>query len=97
VRPKKPILEIATEDGFINITADEISAVPDEYLKRWRISRAQLHHCFNRGQELMERYKPADRVRPCAEETWDGKWEVRIVAYSQYSDPAMGDDPAGNA
>jgi hypothetical protein len=73
VRLKKPILEIATEDGFINITADEISGVPDEYLKRWRISRAQLHHCFNRGQELMERYKPADRVRPCAEETWDGK------------------------
>jgi hypothetical protein len=41
---------------------------------------------------MMERYKPTDRVRPCAEETWDGKWEVRIVAYSQYSDPLMGEE-----
>ena len=87
---KKPILEISTDDGPIVIAAEEIPAIPAEYLKRWRITRAELRRCFDIGQRLMEGYKATDRVRPCADETLDGTWEVRVVRYSQYTDPSIG-------
>jgi len=32
-----------------------------------------------------------DSDRACAYETYDGKWEVRIVRYSALSDPLMED------
>ena len=31
----------------------------------------------------------SDRVRPVASQTLDGKWELRIVRYSELSDPLM--------
>jgi hypothetical protein len=37
----------------------------------------------------MKETQPGDRVRPCACQRLDGKWEVLLVRYSQYTDPLM--------
>ena len=82
------ILEISTDEGGILIREDELSSITDAELQRLRISREDLHRCFAEGAaklmqgKLMQGMKPGDRVRPCADETRDGKWVVSLGYYS---------------
>jgi hypothetical protein len=40
---------------------------------------------------LMKGHTASDRVRPCADQALDGKWEVILERYSPISDPLMQD------
>jgi hypothetical protein len=91
------VLDIATEDGDVGIREDEIATITDADLKKLRISRGDLMRVFAEGTVLMRGVTPSDRVRPCAHETLDGRWEVVLVEYSEYNDPLMQGPPAGNA
>jgi hypothetical protein len=91
----KKILEVSTDIGGIAVAEDDLQSITDAELKGLRMSRAELHRLFALGMELMKSRKPGERVRPCADQRLDGEWEVRIVHYSQFSDPLMHEPPAG--
>jgi hypothetical protein len=83
------ILQIATEDGDIEIREDELASITNAELADLRLSREQLHQLFAEGVELMRSRKPGDRVRPVAMEISDGDWFVDLVRYSPLRDPLM--------
>jgi hypothetical protein len=89
------VLYVATEWGDIEIREDEIPTITRADLRKLRMSRKVLHQCFALGAELMTGRMPYDRVRPCAEETPDGRWVVHLVRYSALSDPLMKGPAAG--
>jgi hypothetical protein len=85
------ILELSSDRGdSIAIRADDLTLLTDAELKTLRMSRADLQRCFAEGVKLMEGATERDRVRPCADETADGKWIVSLVHYSALSDPHAG-------
>jgi hypothetical protein len=77
------ILHLSTDDGDVEIHEHELARITDAELERFRISRDDLYRCFAEGLRLMEEdeIKPGDRVRPVADETVDGRWEVHLVRY----------------
>jgi hypothetical protein len=81
------------------ICEDELPSITDAELRLLRISREELARVFAEGVELMWEHdvQPRDRARPVAAETLDGKWEVRLVRYSELTDPLMDEPSAGNA
>jgi len=82
-------LEISTEEyGTIEIHENELASITEAHLEMLRMSREQLHRCFEEGKRLMKekKLKPGDRVRPCADEL-DGRWQVFLVGHSTISDP----------
>jgi hypothetical protein len=91
------ILQIGTADGDVDIREDELATVTDDELERMEISREDLHRCFEEGVELMQSVKPGARVRPVADQTRDGKWEVHRVWYSPLNDPLMQGPTKGTA
>ena len=78
-------IHLATNEGDVEISEDQLPLVTDEDLKEFRISREELHRVFAEGVRLMREQgvKPSDRTRACAHEIEDGKWEVAIVGYSR--------------
>jgi hypothetical protein len=78
-------LSVFTLYGNVEIVEDEPTLTNKE-LAKLRISREELRRCFAEGVKLME--GRGDSERACAYETYDGKWEVRIV--SALSDPVDG-------
>lgn len=88
------ILEVATDLGAVTIRKQDLITITDTELRRLRMSREELNRCFAEGMELMRSrgIKPSDRIRPCAEERLDGKWQVVLVRYSGVSDPLMHGD-----
>jgi hypothetical protein len=90
---------ISTVDGDITISDDELSLVSDTDLRLLQISREELLRVFVEGVNLMRAHDvhPRDHVRPVAQENLDGKWEVRLVRYSEFTDPLMFEPSAGNA
>ena len=96
--PRMLTIDISTAEGPIEIREDDLPSLTDEELRMLRISRADLHRVFAEGARLMQEnnIQPRDRIRPCADETLDGKWEVRLVKYS-LSDPLLDARPAGKA
>ena len=92
-----PTLDVATADhGDVTVHADQLPTVTEDELKMFGMSRDELLRCFAEGAKLMADYTASDRVRPVASQTLDGKWEVRIVHYSEWSDPLM-QGPGGTA
>ena len=92
-----PTLDFATADhGDVTVHADQLPTVTMDELKMLGMSRDELHQCFAEGVKLMADHIASDRVRPVASQTLDGKWEVRIVHYSEWSDPLM-QGPGGTA
>jgi hypothetical protein len=98
-----PFMHLGTEDGDVEIRAEDLSRITPAALKRWRITRAELRRCFAEAMELMKGATQGDWARraPVCEETLDGKWVVvGRVGYNQYTHPLMyGDDdgPTGTA
>ena len=82
-------LSVFTLYGTVEVGEDELPTLTNKELAKLRISREELRRCFAEGVKLMEGRGNSDR--PCAYETYDGKWEVRIVRYSALSDPLMED------
>jgi hypothetical protein len=74
-------IHLATNDGDVEISEDQLPLVTDEDLKEFRISRKELHRVFVEGQRLMREQgvKPSDRTRACAHEIEGGKWEVLLI------------------
>jgi hypothetical protein len=92
-----PTLDVATTDhGDVTVHADQLPTVTMDELKMLGMSRDELHQCFAEGFKLMADHIASGRVRPVASQTLDGKWEVRIVRYSELSDPLM-QGPGGTA
>ena len=85
------ILDLAIDERDLEIREDELVSITNAGLKKLDISREELHRVFAEGVKLMRsrNVKPSDRVRPCAHQTLDGKWEVVLVRYSPLSDPLM--------
>jgi hypothetical protein len=82
-------LSVFTLYGIVEVGEDELPTLTNEALAKLRISPEELRRCFAEGVKLMEGRGDSDRA--CAYETYDGKWEVRIVRYSALSDPLMED------
>jgi hypothetical protein len=78
------ILHVSTDDGDVEIHEHALATITEADLKKLRMSRDDLYRCFAEGLRLMEEseVKPADRVRPFAERTLDGEWEVHLVRCS---------------
>ena len=80
-----PFMHLGTEEGDVEIGEEELSLVTATELKKWGITRAELHRCFAEAMELMKGATQKDwaRHRPVCEKTLDGKWEVvGTVRYS---------------
>jgi hypothetical protein len=82
-------IELELDDEIIRIDEEELPSITDEELKEWDITREDLHRLFAEAREKMKGYTESDRVRPCADRTLGGEWEVMIVRYSAVSDPLM--------
>lgn len=83
-------IELETEDGTITFDEAAVASITDAELRLFRISRQELHRVFAEGIELMRRSTPsAERVRPCAIKTLDGRWVVHLTAATPCS---CGDD-----
>jgi len=80
-------LSVFTLYGIVEVGEDELQTLTNEALGKLRISREELRRCFAEGLKLMEGRGDSDRA--CANETYDGKWKVRIVRYSALSDPLI--------
>jgi hypothetical protein len=83
------ILEVDICEGSVVIREDDLPYITRADLRKWEISRRVLHRCFAKGVELMRGRSPRDRVRPCASQRPDRKWEVYLCGYSSLSDPLM--------
>jgi hypothetical protein len=82
-------LSVFTLYGNVEIGEDELPTLTNKELAKLRISREELRRCFAEGVKLMEGRSDSDSVRACAYETYDGKWEVRIVRYWALSEPFL--------
>jgi hypothetical protein len=82
-------ITIATAEGDVCISEDELPTVTDSELAWLRLTRDQLNQLFAMGVDLMRGKTVRDRVRPVADEDWNGNWVVRLVHYSPLSDPLM--------
>jgi hypothetical protein len=73
-------IHLATNDGDVEISEEQLPLVTDADLAEFRISREELRRVFAEGQRLMREQgvKPSDRTRACAHEIKDGKWEVLL-------------------
>jgi hypothetical protein len=86
----RPMLEVSTDYGYsVAIHENDLTSLIDEQLKLLRISRAELRRCFAEGVKLMQGKTESDRVRPCADEIRDGKWNVNLVQYSKRGGPVL--------
>ena len=84
------LLEVNTDYGRRRaIQEHDLTSLPDAELKELRISRAELRRCFAEGVKLMQGKTESDRVRPCADESRDGKWNVNLVQYSKRGGPVL--------
>jgi hypothetical protein len=85
----RPMLEVSTDYGYsVAINENDLTSLIDEQLKLC-ISRAELRRCFAEGANLMQGKTESDRVRPCADEIRDGKWNVNLVQYSKRGGPVL--------
>ena len=82
-------IELSTDDGVVLIDENELLSITDEELDEFRISRKDLRRVFTEAATLMKGHTASDRVRPCADQAIDGKWEVVLERYSPISDPLM--------
>ena len=82
-------IELFTDDGVMLIHENELLSITDEELDEFRISREDLRRVFTEAATLMKGHTASDRVRPCADQAIDGKWEVVLERYSPISDPLM--------
>jgi hypothetical protein len=89
-------VHLATDDGDVAIREDDLP-LSKAGLKEFQISRADLERVFAVAADLMRGVKPGERVRPVADQTLDGKWEVRLVRYSELNDPMLHNKPLGKA
>jgi hypothetical protein len=84
-------IELGTDDGVVLIHKNELPWITDEQLDEFRISLRDLRRVFTEAAILMKGHTASDRVRPCADQALDGKWEVVLERYSPISDPLMQD------
>jgi len=85
-------LALATAAGTIEIRQDDLSSITDAQLGEFGISRAGLRRLFAEGLQLMQSStRVGEQVCPCAAQTLDGQWEVRLGCYP----PLMGGGPGG--
>jgi hypothetical protein len=63
-------LDLSIANGDLRIRADQLLTIRDAELKKWRISRVDLHLRMAEGAALMRGRDPAT-VRACAHENWD--------------------------
>jgi len=75
------------------IREDEIATLTDEELAEFRISREGMRRLFSEAAKMIEGVSASDRMRVCADESLDGKFELNLVQYSPISDPLMQDIP----
>ena len=95
LRLESRMLALATHYGDVEIREDDLSSLTDAELKKFRISRTELHRAFAEGAELMK--SRSDRVRPVAHKTFDGTWRVDLFRFSPITDPLMQRKSAGSA
>jgi hypothetical protein len=84
-------VEFCTDKGQLVLVRESDLPLTEEELKEFRVSPETLDWIFAEAAKLMKGHTASDRVRACASETLDGKWEVEIVGYSPISDPLMQD------
>ena len=84
-------IELGTDYGVVLIDENELLSITDEDLDEFRISREDLRRVFTEAAILMKGHTARDRVRPCADQAVDGKWEGVLERYSPISDPLMQD------
>ena len=84
-------IELGTDYGVVLIHEKELPWITEEELEGLRISRKDLRRVFTEATILMKGHTARDRVRPCADQALDGKWEVVLERYSPISDPLMQD------
>jgi hypothetical protein len=84
-------IELGTDYGVVLIHEKELPWITEEELDGFRISRKDLRRVFTEAAILMKGRTARDRVRPCADQALDGKWEVVLERYSPISDPLMQD------
>ena len=82
-------IELGTDYGVVLIHEKELPWITEEELEGFRISRKDLRRVFTESATLMKGHTASDRVRPCADQAIDGKWEVVLERYSPISDPLM--------
>ena len=82
-------IELGTDYGVVLIHEKELPWITEEELEGFRISRKDLRRVFTEAAILMKGHTARDRVRRCADQALDGKWEVILVRYSPISDPLM--------
>jgi hypothetical protein len=83
----------AGRDADVTVFEDELASITKADLKWLGISRADLDRVFAEAKELMRErgIKPADRIRPIADQMLDGSWFVLLVGYSPKTDPLLND------
>ena len=84
--PPTATLDLALARGDLQIRADQLPEITSAELRRWKISRVDLHRCFVEGAVLMHGLNPAE-VRATAHRTFDNEWEVVLVRYSEHTRP----------
>ena len=84
-------IELGTDYGVVLIHEKELPWITEEELEGFRISRKDLRRVFTEAATLMKGHTARDRVRPCADQAVDGKWEGVLERYSPISDPLMQD------
>jgi hypothetical protein len=90
-------LTVSTDEGDVEIREAELSTITDEDLQRLHIPREDLHRCFAEGMQMMQGVEPGERIRPVADQQCDGSWAVRLVRYSEFTDPLMEGPASGSA
>jgi hypothetical protein len=85
------VLNVATDDGDVEIRKRDLRTITDAQLAKLRLSRAALQHCWAQAERMMllQGVEPRDRIRPVATETLDGQWVITLVRYSALNDPLM--------
>ena len=81
-------IDLATDRGDVTIQEHELLTITDDDLAMLGISREDLLRCFEEGRQLMRGKTAADRVRPIAERTLDGRWVVHLMRYSGRATPS---------
>ena len=84
-------IELGTDYGVMLIHENELSWITEEELEEFRISRKDLRRVFTEAARLMKGHTASDRLRPCADQSLDGKWEVVLERYTPIGDPLMQD------
>jgi hypothetical protein len=91
------LLHLATDDGDVIICEDDLSSITDADLRKFRISRDELHRVFAEGLQTDAPQDVGGSCPPVCIGDLGGHWEVRLVRHSSATDPVQRGRPAGKA